>query len=132
MKKIIFFVVLLLSTNLNAIDLKEGLWEMSVKMEVKGMPMPIPAQKYTQCVTKDKLVPTGEGSKDVNCKVIDYKISGNSITWKMVCKDDEGETTIIGKGTYNLDKFGGETKVKTHDGMEMVQNITGKWIGKCK
>lgn len=132
MKRIFFLFLFFIVSIAEAMELKEGLWEMTSKMEMKGMPMELPSQKFRRCITKDKAVPMEMEDKDVKCKVVEQKITGNTIFWKVICKDKEGETIITGKGTYNSDKFDGETKVKTSDGVEMVQHIKGKWIGKCK
>lgn len=132
MKKVFFIFLFFVVSIAEAVDLKEGLWEMTSKMEMKGMPMEMPSQKFRQCITKDKAVPMETEDKDVKCKVMEQKVSGNTIFWKVICKDKEGETIITGKGTYHSDKFDGETKVKTSDGMEMIQHVKGKWIGKCK
>lgn len=129
------FVVFFFFSFSFASDLKEGLWEMSVKMEMKGMNMPMPAQKFKQCITKEKMIPH-EGmekeKKDDKCKVVEQKVSGNKIFWKIVCKEKEGQTVITGTGVYNFDNFEGESRIKTPDGMEMTQKMSGKWIGKCK
>lgn len=105
---------------------------MSVKMSAKGIPIPLPAQKFKQCITKEKMIPKGEAEKDKKCKVVEQKVAGSSVYWKVVCKDESGETIITGKGTYKHDKFDGETKIKSPDGMEIHQVMTGKWVGKCK
>lgn len=132
MSKAIFIFLFFIVATASAADLKEGLWEMSSKMEMKGMPMQMPMQKFRQCITKDKAVPMETEKGDTKCKVIEQKVTGNTIYWKILCKDKEGETIVIGKGTYKSDKFEGETKIKTPDGMELTQRMTGKWIGKCK
>lgn len=132
MKRIFFLFLFFIASTAGAVELKEGLWEMTSKMEMKGMPMEMPPQKFKQCITKDKAVPMEMEDKDVKCKVVEQKTTGNTIFWKVICKDKEGETIITGKGTYNSDKFEGENKIKTSDGMEMIQNIKGRWIGKCK
>ncbi len=134
MKKIFIFLSLslFLVVNVNATDLKEGLWEMTSKMEMKGMPLHMTAQKFKQCITKERSVPMETEKGDTKCKVIEQKVKGDTIFWKIICNDKEGETIVTGKGTYKNDKFEGETKIKTPDGMELKQQITGKWIGKCK
>jgi hypothetical protein len=132
MKKMLFIIIFFIVATANALELKEGLWEMSSKIEMKGMPVKMPVQKFKQCITKDKAVPIDTQEKDMKCKVVEQKISGNTIYWKIICKDKEGETVITGKGTYKSDKFEGETKIKTQDGTEMIQHISGEWIGKCK
>ncbi|MCX7770150.1 MAG: DUF3617 domain-containing protein [Proteobacteria bacterium] len=132
MKRFFLILIFFLVTSAQAVELKEGLWEMTTKMEMKGMSMQIPAQTFRQCITKDKAVPVEREEMNAKCKVVEQKVSGNTIYWKIICKDKGGETIITGKGTYNNDKFEGETRVKTPDGMEMLQHMTGKWVGKCK
>ncbi len=70
MKKL-FFVILslfLFNSFLYGADFKEGLWEMSVKMSAKGMPIPLPAQKFKQCIIKEKMIPNGEAKKIKNAR----------------------------------------------------------------
>jgi hypothetical protein len=47
------------------------------------------------------------------------------------CKTREGTTTGYGRTVYKGDTFEGGIKMK-HSGMEITQNLSGKWIGKCK
>jgi len=110
-------------------DLKEGLWEITVQMEMPGMPMEMPSHKFNQCITRDKAVPEDPANKD--CKM-DYKnVTKDTVVWKMVCKDREGSLTGEGRITYNGDTFAGETKVKESGGMDMTQKMKGRWIGSC-
>jgi len=108
-------------------NMKEGLWEITMTMEMPGMPMKMPPRTWTQCMTKKNCVP--HETKD--CKVIKSEFKGDVFTWVIECKTKEGTTTGSGRTVYKGDTFDGVIKVK-HGGMEMTQNLKGKWIGKCK
>ena len=64
---------------------RDGRWEVKTEMEMPGMPMKMPAMTSTQCITKEQVedpqrsVPQGRGAPN-NCKVSDYKVTGNKVT----------------------------------------------------
>ena len=110
-------------------DIKDGLWEMSVKMEMPGMPMEMPPMKFNQCITKQNYVPhQQEQSKD--CKITNNRIDGNTVTWDMKCSG-RGAMTGNGRITYKGNTFTGTMKAVTN-GMEMTQHMKGRRIGDCK
>ncbi|MFN3740169.1 MAG: DUF3617 domain-containing protein [Thermodesulfovibrionales bacterium] len=49
-------------------DFKEGLWEITMQMEMSGMPMQMPPQKFNQCITKDNNIPVKK-DEDKNCRI---------------------------------------------------------------
>lgn len=108
-------------------NMKEGLWEITMTMEMPGMPMKMPPRTWTQCLTKKNCVP----QEDKDCKVIKSELKGDVFTWEIECKTREGTTTGQGRTVYKGDTFEGVVKVK-QGGMEITQNLKGKWIGKCK
>ena len=133
MIKKVFFVLVLASLFLFLNDeisiaqnMKEGLWEITMTMEMPGMPMKMPPRTWTQCLTKKNCVP----QEDKDCKVIKSEVKGDVFTWVVECKTREGTTTANGRTVYKGDTFEGVVKVK-QGGMEITQNLKGKWIGKC-
>jgi hypothetical protein len=79
---------------------QDGRWEVTVDMDMPGMPMKMPTQKVTRCVTKEqaadpqKAVP--QATKEAGaCKVSDYKTVGNTVSWAMKC---EGAQPMTGTG----------------------------------
>lgn len=107
-------------------DGPDELWEMSMKMEMAGMPA-MPAQTNQVCKKKGDREPIKEKGSD--CKVVDSKQSGNRSTWKMVCTKPDA-MTMLGDMTYSGDSFKGTIKVTGND-MDMTQNLAGKKIGGC-
>ena len=119
-------------------EMKEGLWEITTKAEMKGMPSnQMPASTTKQCFTKKDAVPQPE-KKDPNteCKMKDQKIVGDTVTYTMECKAKDGTmVTVSGKATYKGDVFDGSSvttiKSKEQGTMQMTSKMSGKYLGPC-
>ncbi len=114
----------------HAQNMKEGQWEITMKMEMPGMPMQMPPQTYTHCLTKKDLVPQ-KTERGQECKLVKQDVKADTVSWVIECKTPEGPAVSEGKVTYKSETFDGVVKVK-HSGMEMTQKLNGKWIGPCK
>ena len=79
-------------------DFKEGEWGVNYRMEMVGMPFPMPPidVKKTACLDKKNYVPDN-AQPGQECKVSDQRVSGNTVTWTMRCRSQE--RTIEGQGT---------------------------------
>lgn len=139
----------------NAADqLKPGQWDMTVSMQMKGMPQisaadmaemkkmgiqvpfaggePIHVQ---QCMTAEQASlkqPINTSQPNDGCKVQNYKHSGKTVTGDMVCT---GDLKANGKFemTVNSDtSYAGKWSLKgvTKDGypMDQTSDISGKWV----
>ena len=118
-------------------NMKEGLWEITVKMDMPGMPMPMPPQTYRHCLTKKDMVPkTQEQPGQTNCREVKRDVKGDTVSWVIECTAPEGAVTSSGTVTYRGDAMEGAVKVRVPDGkrgtMEMTQQMNGKWVGPCK
>ncbi|HBA54849.1 MAG TPA: hypothetical protein DCZ04_10485 [Syntrophorhabdus aromaticivorans] len=119
-------------------NLKDGLWEITTRVEMQGMPIPfaMPEQKITQCITKKDAVPQ-KAEKNQDCKMVSTKISGDTVTWTMECRTQDGvKTDSRGTATYKGDTFDGTTNVIVtppgQNTITMTQSMTGRRIGECK
>ena len=116
-------------------DMKDGMWEMTMKTEMPGMPREMPPMKFTQCLTKKNLVPQKK-EKNEDCKMISTKVDGNTVTWVVQCRMKEGTMDGTGKITYKGNGFDGVMKMvmnsKDTGKMEMSHQMTGRRIGDCK
>ena len=114
---------------------RDGRWDITMEMDMPGMPMKMPAVKTTQCITKEQAndpnqaLPKGSQDKNSDCKVTDQKIVGNKVTWAMKC---EGKDPMTGNGeiTYAADSYDGWMKMKSANG-EMTMKYTAKRLGDC-
>ena len=118
------------------IDMQEGLWEMTTKTEMPGMPANIPPMKQTQCITKKDMIPQNQ-QQTPDCKITQSKVEGNTVTWAMKCSGGEaGDAEGTGKITYSGDKFEGsfsmEMQSPEQGKIKMISKMSGKRVGPCK
>jgi hypothetical protein len=119
-------------------EVKEGLWEITTKTEIQGMPGQMPATTTKQCITKNDIVPKPEKQeKGQECKIKDQKVSGDTVTYTIECKDKGGTVLeVSGKTTYKGNVFDGTTnttiKSKEQGTMQMTSKMSGKYVGPCK
>ena len=109
---------------------KEGLWEITSKMEIPGMPVPMPPITYRQCMTNQNPVPN-QSQSGQECRMKNVKTKGNTVSWEMVCDSQQGEVKSSGKITYKNDRFNGVVMMDMPGQGQMKMTMTGRRIGKC-
>jgi hypothetical protein len=110
----------------------DDLYEVTVKMEMAGMPMSMPTMTQRTCVKKGGSDADAVPHQD-NCKVTDARRTGNRLAFTVVCAGRDamtgnGEFVYAGEGYSGAIRFKG--KMEGRD-MEMTQSIVGKRIGGC-
>lgn len=96
-------------------NIKDGLWEIPMKMEMDGMPGGgRPPQTMQHCVTpKDVQDPAAMNrsmDKSSRCEVTEHKMQGNTASWKMTCKGENMTSTGTGTATYSGTSYTTTTK----------------------
>ena len=105
----------------------DELWEVTTQMNMAGMPPGMGAQTQQLCqektAEKKPVIPARE-----NCKVTDYKESGNRVTMTVTCP----EGTSVIEHTFNAARteYKGTMKMKTRDG-DMTMTMNGRKVGTC-
>lgn len=114
-------------------DINEGLWEITLKAEIEGMPMSMPPVTNTQCITKDTLVPKSD-QPGQECQITNQKTVGNTITYDIECSSPGGSMKGHGEATYTGDTMTGkmEMTMPGQGDMKMIMKMSGKRIGPCK
>jgi Protein of unknown function (DUF3617) len=113
--------------------MRAGRWEVTIQMEMPNMPVAMPAMKNVRCVTQQEIDSPNKGlpsgSKNPNdCKVSDYKVSGNTVTWAMACT---GPTmTGTGELRFTGDAYEGAMKMMMEQ-QQMTMKMSGKRLGDC-
>lgn len=123
---------------------RDGNWQVTMEMEMPGMPQRMPPMTMMQCVTKEQAAdpatampqgPGGRGAMPADCKVSDYKLDGNKVSWSMKC---EGQNAMSGTAefTYEGDTFAGTMKMHNESGRggmpgDVTMKYTGKRLGDC-
>lgn len=106
----------------------DELWEMSTKMDMPGMDMPMMTQ--TSCLPKGGAYKPYKSQQQKNCEMTDIKVSGNKTSWKMHCS---GKDAMDGSGevTRSADTMAGTLKMSMNN-VQMTQIISGKRVGTCQ
>ena len=112
-------------------NIKEGLWEITSKMEMEGMPFAMPATTHKKCLSSDDLVPQKE-EKGQECKVKSRNVKGNTVTWDMDCTGRGGKMNSKGEVTYEGTTMNGTMLISVEGQPPMKNKVTGKRIGPCK
>ena len=125
----------LLVANAWGLDIQDGKYEITSKVEMKGMPMQAPPVTITQCLTSQDPVPNKSAGDGQPCKVIEMKTEGKTVTWKMDCTQQGHKIQSTGKISYQGDRFDGTINTSMGPqagGMTVTSVISGKRIGDCK
>ena len=118
-------------------QMKPGRWEVTMQMDMPGMPVKMPPMTQASCITPEQAknpgstVQGGRGrGNPSDCKTTDQKVEGNKVTWKMVCT---GAQAMTGDGemVFNGDSYAGKMNMTTPQGA-MAMQITGKRLGDCQ
>lgn len=121
--------------------MKEGLYEYKMDMEMPNMPQGMGKHTMTMqhCVTQ-KDIEGGDFAKsdrerrEHNCEFQDMKVSGNTASYKMVCKG-QNPMTADTKMTFRDNGFVSDMKMTMNQGgqpMTMNQHMEGRYLGACK
>ncbi len=116
-------------------NLKDGMWEITGKMEMPGMPMAIPPTTHTQCLSSKDAVPQ-KPEKNQDCKMTSLKTEGDSVAWAMQCRSGETVLDSAGKVTYRGDSMNGtltmNVKESAQGAMQITYRMSGRRVGECK
>ena len=111
---------------------KAGKWQMTMEMDITGMPMKMPPMTFTHCVTKEQAenpeAAIPKSQRDSGCKYTDVKVDGNTVSWKVEC--EKSKMTGTGEVTYTADSYTGKADMKMQD-REMHAKYSGKYLGAC-
>jgi hypothetical protein len=114
--------------------IREGNWEVTMKMSMQGMNMDMPPTKSVQCVTAAMIsdpqgaIPQAPGGSD--CKMNDYKFDGRTANYTMTCTKPV-PTTATGEMTYTgTDAYTGTLRMDVQ-GQKMAISYDAKRLGDC-
>lgn len=115
-------------------DIKEGLWEITSKASIVGMPMKIPAMTQKECFTKQSMNPANILQQN-NCEMNNMDVQPSSVNWSMSCQQQGVMMQGSGKIQYQKTSFSG-TFDMTMSGsgqgaMGMHTELTGRYVGRC-
>lgn len=135
MKLILAALMLLFSLTVQAADILDGQWEISLMMRVEGQDYG--PQTHQQCISKAEAQDPGKlfGEAGNECQFVNKRFFGNQFTFNVRCNAGlplEG----TGQVEFSADKVRGSMNLsaKVPDGptVETVSEISGKRLGPCK
>lgn len=122
--------------------LEGGLWEVTAKTKVAGMPMQIPTQTHRQCMESTDfsdpkgVLPAPQSMRGgEQCRVEDYHLAGDTARWTLKCT---GPQSITGNGevTFGTTEYHGTMKMNGMKGpqgpMVITTSFNGRRLGACK
>lgn len=122
-------------------NMQVGEWENGVemKMDVPGLPFPMPAIKFKtkKCLTEKDMVPN-TSKENQRCEVKNQQVSGNKVTWQTVCTDKDGTTEGEGEITYSGDSYQGTVharmipKKPNSQPVKVDYKLNGRYLGACR
>ncbi len=110
---------------------RDGDWEIKMEMHVAGQIIPTTTR---HCVTKEQAAEpmnTVPGGPDAQrgCKMGDYKVAGQTVTWTIAC-DGPPPMTTRGEYVYGPDSYVG-TMTMLRAGQTITTKLAGKRLGDC-
>ena len=115
-------------------EIRTGLWETQVNSEIEGMPFAPPPVSFTDCLTKEDLVPQ-VGDTDASCDLMEHEVKGSVVSWRMRCEQEGITTSGQGEIRFQGDSYRGEMRVTISGGpmgeMKMLQTMQGRRLGAC-
>ena len=124
--------------------IKEGMYEYKMTMDmgqVPGMPAGMAPQTMTMqnCVRAEDIEKggmnkgrDGKGMSE-NCKIENFKMSGNNASYTMTCKGGPDMTADVAM-SFGGDSFKQDMKMVMNQGgrvMNMTQKMEGRYLGPC-
>jgi hypothetical protein len=116
-------------------NIQEGLWEITIRMELVGMTSgPAAPVASMHCLKDGSQVPQLL-QKDSSCRITETKTAGDSVSWKMKCEAGEGSIDGSGRMTYRGGRFDGiiSLAMQRPDAgpLKIIQHVSGRRVGDC-
>lgn len=138
MKKILIAFILSFAMvwTINAwAGVKDGLWEITTQVQMKGMPQQMPPTTFRQCITQSDPVVKNQ-DKNFECRTVSLKKAGDTVSYAVECKGSQGTMFTEGKNTFTGSRMDGTAstsfKMKGQPAMQLNSKMSGKYIGPCQ
>lgn len=122
----------------NLPDIKEGLWELTVKSEIAAMGAAMPAMGYTSqhCLNKKTAGDPQTLLQNNQCEISNLNQQATLVTWNMRCQQQGIQMTGDGKVSYQHESFNGifnmTMQAEGAGAMKITSQTSGRYLGNCK
>ena len=121
--------------------MQPGLYDISMQMVMKGMPMQMPVMTFRHCITPEDVASgnaysSSRNSKD--CKISNLRQSGSTVSYDFSCAMEGGQGMMVGHSSGTSHATGYDILmngrfVPAMEGMsEFSQKMRAKRLGACK
>lgn len=120
--------------------MQPGLYDISLQMVMKGMPIQMPVMTFRHCITAQdvadgKAYASSQNSKD--CTISDLKQGGNAVSYDFSCTIDGGRRMVgHSSGTFNATGYdimmNGRFEPAMEGLTEFNQKMGARRLGACK
>ena len=136
MKAYLFIVsFMLLTSSVDAVEIAEGEWELTVKYTMSGMPISNSEERYRECFTQEDPIPTSFLNAR-NCQIIDQHTRYRTVYYRLNCFTEHGSIINEGKIHFTSMKINGDAKTDLGEvaGRNSVlrYKFTGRRLGDCQ
>jgi hypothetical protein len=116
-------------------NVEPGLWQTRVETQLPDAPMATRTVTRRQCITREDLIPRTEQG-EANCNVVENRVSGNTVRWRMRCLQGKAGVESNGTVIYSGEIFKGRVLSKINSGQQetvkITQTLSGHRVGACK
>ena len=129
----VIVLAVLPATVLAAGGIREGMWDITTRMEMPGMPMAMPPTTIRHCYTKEDVKDRKRMiSRDKDCTVTDFRGTGNKVSWKMKCTGKHAGM-FSGETVFSGDSYDSVMHMQSEAGRggSMTMKVKGKRVGNC-
>ena len=115
--------------------IKYGLWEISIKVQLDGMPVDTPEESFQKYISSKDLTP-GNNTDSEGCDKAKVIRKDDTVNWTVNCSKDKHTMSGSGQVVYSGDTMSGNAQFqaggKGMASMKMKLLYKGKRLGKCK
>ena len=106
-------------------------WDIKTTIVTPGMPA-VPPTISRMCL-EDKGIPY-QARGEEKCETIYKVVSGNSVSWKIVCDNNGRQMEMTGETSYTGSTMKSDVKMKSRQGntVDISGSMTGQKVGPCK
>jgi hypothetical protein len=112
----------------------EGLYRVTVAIEIPGSPMTLPPVTVEHCCRGDEVVP--RTPHDQGCEQKELRREGTTVHYRLTCDNERGLGELRGSITYTAEGYTGavDMTLKDRRGRDrtMKQTMSAVRLGDCK
>jgi len=131
--RFLLVLALVMASGVAAAEIRTGLWQITMTVNMTGMPAAIPPQTQQECLSAENMVPQTANAQ--GCEVRSNGARGNRMEWTMACDTPNGKAKGSGYMEFNGDSMQGSIEMVMNGPagpLNVVTALSGRRLGDCK